>query len=146
MSVYLYTIGYEGRDIHQFVAELRRNRIDRVIDVRETPISRKAGFSKASLSARLAEEDIKYVHLRRLGTPKPLRDRLKQTGNYRSFFTQMEEYLTGQVESLDEAHKHACEASCCLLCFEKHAEECHRSLVAAKLRKLNPDYLWIVNL
>src|SRR5262245_36925707 len=60
----LFTIGYEARTIEQFVVELRRKRISRVIDVRELPLSRRRGFSKTPLSSTLADAGIDYVHLR----------------------------------------------------------------------------------
>jgi len=54
----IFTIGYEGKSLDQFVAELRRNRISRVIDVRELPLSRRKGFSKTPLTAALAAAGI----------------------------------------------------------------------------------------
>jgi uncharacterized protein (DUF488 family) len=47
----VFTIGYEGRDIDEFVICLKDFNITRLIDVRELPLSRKRGFSKSTLAA-----------------------------------------------------------------------------------------------
>jgi uncharacterized protein (DUF488 family) len=45
----LFTIGYEGRNIDEFVKILQHSHIRRVVDIREIPLSRKRGFSKTKL-------------------------------------------------------------------------------------------------
>jgi uncharacterized protein (DUF488 family) len=45
----LLTIGYEGREINEFVKYLKQYNISCLIDIREIPISRKKGFSKSAL-------------------------------------------------------------------------------------------------
>lgn len=50
-----YTIGYEGRELDEFVARLREQRIQVLIDIREKPASRKPGFSKTPLREALEE-------------------------------------------------------------------------------------------
>src|SRR5690606_1075350 len=76
MSV-VYTIGYEGTDINRFVATLKAAAVKRVADVRAVALSRKKGFSKKSLSARLEAEGIEYLHFIDLGDPKPGREAAK---------------------------------------------------------------------
>jgi transcriptional regulator with XRE-family HTH domain len=49
----LWSTGYEGRTIDSFVTALIAAGVDAVADIRLTPISRKAGFSKSRLSAAL---------------------------------------------------------------------------------------------
>src|SRR4051812_21330935 len=65
----LYTIGYEDVTLERFVSALKDAGVELLIDVRAVPLSRKPGFSKNRLAARLAEEDIEYLGLRGLGTP-----------------------------------------------------------------------------
>jgi len=60
-----------------------------VLDVRENPFSRKPGFSKRPLSQALEANGIRYVHLKELGTPHPLRDAVKAGGDYGVFFRQI---------------------------------------------------------
>jgi uncharacterized protein (DUF488 family) len=49
----LLTISYEGSSIVDFLATIKQARVDIIIDVRDVPISRKAGFSKNALSPAL---------------------------------------------------------------------------------------------
>ena len=65
----IFTIGYEGTTVPEFVAALKNAGVERVIDVRALPLSRRPGFSKSPLKAALGEAGIEYVHLKALGTP-----------------------------------------------------------------------------
>src|SRR3982751_5880304 len=65
----IFTIGYEGTTVAEFLAALQAAGVKRVIDVRALPLSRRPGFSKTSLKNALAEEGIEYLHLKALGTP-----------------------------------------------------------------------------
>src|SRR3954453_13316172 len=65
----IFTIGYEATTVPEFIAALGAAGVERVIDVRALPLSRRPGFSKSSLRAALAEARIEYVHLKALGTP-----------------------------------------------------------------------------
>lgn len=85
----IHTIGYEGKSIEEFVDILVENDVQIVVDVRELPLSRKAGFSKRGLAAALEERGIGYVHMRELGTPRAMRQQLREDGDYGAFF---EEY------------------------------------------------------
>lgn len=63
----LYTVGYEGLNIEQFLLMLDKYDIEKIIDIRECPISRKAGFSKNALKNVLAANGFDYTHLAALG-------------------------------------------------------------------------------
>ncbi|WP_339548507.1 uracil-DNA glycosylase family protein, partial [Pseudomonas sp. RA_35y_Pfl2_P32] len=52
------TIGYEATTMADFLAALTGAGVERVIDVRALPLSRRPGFSKTSLAASLAEAGI----------------------------------------------------------------------------------------
>ena len=65
----IFTIGYEGSTQDEFIAALQQAGVERIIDVRAVPLSRKPGFSKNVLAAGLSEAGIDYVHLKALGTP-----------------------------------------------------------------------------
>ncbi len=69
MSMRIFTIGYEAATMAEFLAALKGAEVERVIDVRALPLSRRPGFSKSPLRAALAEAGIEYVHLKALGTP-----------------------------------------------------------------------------
>ena len=65
----IFTIGYEATTMGDFIAALQEAGVERVIDVRALPLSRRPGFSKSPLKAALVEAGIDYVHLKALGTP-----------------------------------------------------------------------------
>jgi uncharacterized protein (DUF488 family) len=130
----LFTAGYEGTTIHTFITTLQTNNVDCVIDVRALAFSRKPGFSKTALSRNLESANIRYVHLPDLGTPKPVREKLRATGNYDNFFETMDEYLAEKQDAIEFAYKFVNESTCCLMCFEHRAEECHRKVVANKIK------------
>jgi len=142
----LFTIGYEGLDISSFVSRLKDNSIECIIDVRAMPLSRKRGFSKTSLSQRLESEDIGYVHFKELGSPKALREGLKQTGDYGEFFKKMDEYLSSKKESIEQAYGYVITSNCCLMCFENLAAACHRKIVAKKIKERDGNGLRISNI
>jgi uncharacterized protein (DUF488 family) len=134
MNKQLFTAGYEGTTIHTFITTLQTNNVDCVIDVRAIAFSRKPGFSKTALSRNLENANILYVHLPDLGTPKPIREKLKSTGNYDDFFETMDAHLAEKQEAIEFAYQYVNEKTCCLMCFEHLAEQCHRNVVAKKIK------------
>lgn len=134
MARSLFTVGYEGATVDTFIAKLIENEVECILDVRAIPLSRKPGFSKTQLARRLNRERIQYVHLRDLGSPKLLRDDLKLTGDYSTFFKKMAHYLSGKNDAIGTAYKYVMNTTCCLMCFERLAAECHRKIVAMKIK------------
>lgn len=66
----LFTIGYEGVCIGDFMATLRLAGITTLVDIRELPLSRKPGFSKRALAGHVEAVGISYYHIQALGDPK----------------------------------------------------------------------------
>ena len=146
MARQLFTIGYEGMSLGSFVAQLKNFSIDCLIDIREIPISRKSGFSKSELTETLSRENIRYLHLQELGSPIPIRERLKRDYDYRLFFKNIENHLAKQKDAIEIAYRHIAHNTCCLMCFEHLAEMCHRKLVARKIQERDGNGLQIINL
>lgn len=86
----VYTTGYEGKEIEEFIEYLNAHDIQRVVDVREIPLSRKKGFSKNTLRHLLAERDIDYIHIKALGSPTYLRKKVYQDRDFDYFLRSME--------------------------------------------------------
>lgn len=126
---HLYTIGYEGQTLDSLFNQLSRTDVRMLVDVRELPLSRKRGFSKRALAAALAEVDIAYAHMPALGCPKPIRDRLKSGGDWRSYAQAFGKHLAKQGASVEELAQLAVGTTACLLCFEANFNRCHRTLV-----------------
>jgi uncharacterized protein (DUF488 family) len=129
----LLTVGYEGLTISCFLEKLNIYGVETLVDVREKPISRKAGFSKSALCLALNEIGIEYIHLKGLGCPTPIRHGLRNSGNWEQYKVRYLAYLSSQDESMSMLNVLAGQSRCTLLCFEANPNECHRSLVANRL-------------
>ena len=133
----IFTIGYEAATMGDFLAALKKAGVERVIDVRALPLSRRPGFSKTPLRGALEEADIDYVHLKALGTPAAGRDAARK-GRHE----ELKRIYAGQLE-LPEAIAQgaqmlelAAEKPSALLCFERDPAGCHRTLL---LEAIAPD-------
>jgi uncharacterized protein (DUF488 family) len=133
----VFTIGYEGATMPEFIAVLKQAGVERVIDVRALPLSRRPGFSKTPLRGALSEAGLEYVHLRALGTPAAGRDAARK-GRHE----ELKRIYAGQLE-LPEAIAQtaqmldlAAEKPSALLCFERDPGGCHRTLL---LGSVAPD-------
>jgi len=135
----LFTIGYEAATLNDLIGRLKAAGVQVVIDVRAIAASRRAGFSKTVLAASLAAEDIDYVHLRALGTPKAGRDAARK-----GRIAEMHEIFEGQLREpqaqieLLKAGEIAAGRKAALLCFEADACGCHRAVVAQRLSEKAP--------
>lgn len=129
----LFTIGYEGRALEELIAILSANKIDRVIDIRELPLSRRRGFSKTPLGNALAGAGIEYVHMREAGNPyRKLKDAIPRD----ELLAKYKMHIAGARDAVanvaGQAHGHRA----ALLCYEAEPAECHRSLLAPRVAKL----------
>ena len=128
----LTTIGYQGASLEAFLATLKAAGVTLLLDIRELPISRRAGFSKTPLSQALESAGIAYRHEKSLGTPRRIRYRHRQDRNLESFFAEYRAHLATQTALLDELAR-TLEGNVTLMCFERDPAECHRSVVVAEL-------------
>ena len=131
----LLTIGYEGKNIEEFISRLKGFNVTRIIDVRELPLSRKKGFSKFALKERLEQEDIQYVHLKALGSPSVIRKKLKMDWDYEYFFRAYSKYLSGNLDAIKKLFQYITDGINCIMCFEQVHEKCHRHTVANKIQE-----------
>jgi uncharacterized protein (DUF488 family) len=133
----IFTIGYEGSTVAEFLAALEQAGVERVIDVRAVPNSRRPGFSKNLLRNALAEVGIDYIHLRALGTPADGRaaareGRMDELERIYAGQLELPEAIAQGAEMLDLAK----EKPSALLCYEREPRGCHRTLL---LRSLAPN-------
>lgn len=131
----LLTIGYEGRNIDEFVDLLKDHHITRLIDVRELPISRKKGFSKSAFRDRLNDENIEYVHSKTLGCPSPIRNKFKLDRNYEKLFKAYSKYLSDNMEGIEELDGYIPNGVNCIMCFESDPEKCHRKVIVDRIKE-----------
>lgn len=128
--MHIYTIGYEGATMAEFLTALKAAGVTRVIDVRALPLSRRPGFSKSPLKAALNEVGIEYVHLKALGTPADGRSAAragKQKDLERIYAGQLD--LPEAIVQAEQMRELAAENPSALLCYEREPAQCHRSLL-----------------
>jgi len=130
----IWTIGYERASSDALLAALKAAGVQVLMDVRDLPLSRRAGFSKSTLRASLEAAGIEYVHLKGLGTPKEGRLAARR-GDMPLFWSIVEERMgTPEAEfDLLRAAEIASEKRSALLCFEADPHVCHRQRVADAL-------------
>lgn len=145
-KIKLFTIGYEGRDVFEFVRYLKALNVSRIIDVRELPLSRKKGFSKSHLRNLLEMNDIEYIHMKELGSPSIIRHQLKRDNNYQKFFLKYSKHLENNPESIERLYKYLFDKISCLMCFERSAKYCHRSIIAEKIKGHNGKKIDIIHI
>lgn len=125
MPAALFTIGYEGRALDEFLATLQAERIDRLVDIRALPLSRRRGFSKTPLAAALAEAGIAYVHVKAAGNPF----RHETDDVLAKYAAHLPDEAVDAV--VDEVRGHRA----VLLCYEHDPATCHRSVIAPRVAR-----------
>lgn len=131
----LFTLGYEGLNLNQFLQLLDDNQVQTLIDVRQRPFSRKPGFSQTALRAALLVEGRRYIHMRALGCPQNVRDAFKTNDDWAQYTRDYKAYLETQQPILRDLARRAERGRCCLMCFEADANFCHRSFVAEAVQE-----------
>ncbi|MFN3457304.1 MAG: DUF488 family protein [Novosphingobium sp.] len=134
----IWTIGYEQATVPAVMSALQAAGVEVLADVRALPLSRRPGFSKTALAANAREAGIEYVHFKALGTPADGRAAARRNDH-----AALERIYAGQLE-LPEAIAAgakladlASERKVALLCYEREAHGCHRSLLR---RAVLPDF------
>lgn len=136
----IWTIGYERLLPAELVAELQAAGIERLIDVRFRPQSRRPGMSKTRLGEMLADHGIDYEHRKPLGTPPDIRWFFKAgriAEGAPAFREHVERTAAHELDDLaaelDRAPRTA------LLCLEADPARCHRRVLTDALRDRRPD-------
>lgn len=130
MNRTIFTIGYEQATQPAVVGALRAAGVEVLVDIRYLPLSRRPGFSKNSLKAAVEEAGIGYRHFRQLGTPADGRAAAR-----RGDHAELSRIYAGQLElpealaQMAELRALAEDQRVALLCYERDAAECHRSLL-----------------
>lgn len=138
------TIGYEGKNLEQYLNQLLRDGVTLLCDVRRNPLSRKYGFSRSTLKPACEKLGIRYEHLPELGIASDRRQSLDAQADYDALFADYErDDLPKQTAALEriagwvlaEGHRVA------LTCFEREPHQCHRHCVADALAGRHHDRL-----
>ena len=131
----LFTIGYEGISLEEYLNKLLINNVKVLCDVRKNALSMKYGFSKNQLKNACEGIGIDYVHLPELGIITKHRQNLVSQKDYNDLF---EDYRNTILKRNDENLNKIIElikTNCgvALTCFENNINQCHRKQISDKL-------------
>lgn len=137
----LFTIGYEGISLEEYLVRLLKNDVRILVDVRNNPLSMKYGFSKSQLKKYCESLGIQYVHIPEVGIQSEQRQELNTQSDYDNLFAvyrknNLSQTIDSQIHILNllKAHKRIA-----LTCFEANVCQCHRKHLADAIEKL-PEF------
>lgn len=134
----LFTIGYEGISLEEYLVRLLKNDVKVLVDVRNNPLSMKYGFSKSQLKKYCASVGIDYVHIPEVGIQGDQRQELNTQRDYDKLFAvyrknNLTKTTAHQNEILKLLKQHKRIA---LTCFEANICQCHRKHLAEAIETL----------
>ena len=134
----LFTIGYEGISLEEYLNRLLKNDIKVLVDVRCNPLSMKFGFSKSQLRRYCENSGILYAHFPEVGIQSELRQKLNTQADYDNLFADyrdnnLTKTAASQEKILNLLKEHKRIA---LTCFEANIYQCHRKHLAEAIAGL----------
>lgn len=144
----IYTIGFTKKNAEQFFGLLETNNINLVLDIRLNNTSQLAGFAKYPDIKYFLKRisDIEYIH-DQMFSPEDntLKKYKKSEINWDEYKLEFEDTMNGREITNHIKTNYGKYNNICLLCSESSANQCHRTLVAEKFKKVFQD-LTIINL
>ena len=131
----IYTIGFTKKSLEDFISLLKKNNIQKILDIRLHNSSQLSGFAKSDdLSFVLKLFKIGYEHISELAPEEEMLKtyrKNKDWDDYENKFKTLMEYRNAKtiLKKLLEKGE-----TICLLCSEDKADKCHRRLVAELLK------------
>ncbi|MCK9500157.1 MAG: DUF488 domain-containing protein [Bacteroidales bacterium] len=134
----LFTIGYEGISLEEYLNRLLKNDVKILVDVRSNPLSMKYGFSKSQLQRYCESLGIGYVHYPEVGIQSEQRQELNTQADYDKLFAvycenNLIKTIPSQEKILNLLKEHKRIA---LTCFEANICQCHRKYLAEAIQNL----------
>ena len=132
MNETIYTIGYTGFKLKEFIQELKSKEINVVIDVRSSPYSeRYADYNKEKLELELTLNEIYYRNYAKEFGARQENKVFYSADGFLDFeiFRKSEQFLSGVEKirnSIAKGYKIA------FLCAEKNPIQCHRTILVAR--------------
>ena len=144
-DIVLFTIGYEGISLEEYLNRLIRNDVKLLVDVRCNPLSMKYGFSKRQLERYCNSLGIEYIHFPEVGIESEQRQALNTQNDYDQLFAvyrknTLPKTMDTQLKILNllKINKRIA-----LTCFESNICQCHRKYLAESIERL-PDFKYKV--
>lgn len=134
----LFTIGYEGVSLEEYLNKLILNDIKMLCDVRKNSVSMKYGFSKSQLQKACEGVGIKYIHIPELGIDSDKRQELNTQADYDKLFAVYRTDILPETIRMQEKLFTLLKENerIALTCFEANICQCHRKHLADAIVKL----------
>ena len=134
----LFTIGYEGISLEEYLNRLLKNDVKILVDVRNNPLSMKYGFSKSLLKRYCESLGIQYLHFPEVGIKSEQRQELNTQSDYDKLFAiyqknNLPNTVSSQTAILELLNQNKRIA---LTCFEANVCHCHRKYLAEAIESL----------
>ena len=144
----IWTIGHSTRSIDAFVALLRWQTIELLVDVRRFPGSRRhPQFNSGLLADALSENGIAYRHVPELGGRRTARRDSRNTAWRNASFRGYADYMETSefAAALDKLMAGGATRRTAIMCAEAVWWQCHRSLIADALKARGVEVLHILD-
>jgi uncharacterized protein (DUF488 family) len=134
----LFTIGYEGISLEEYLNRLIKNNVKVLVDVRHNPLSMKYGFSKSQLQRYCENSDIEYLHFPEVGIVSEQRQELNTQADYDQLFAVYRENNLPKTVAVQKHIFELLKSKKCiaLTCFEADINQCHRKHLANAIAAL----------
>jgi hypothetical protein len=129
----LFTVGHSTREADELVTLLQRHGVDRLVDVRRYPGSRRhPHFNRESLAQRLTAAGIGYRHAPELGGRRDPAPASHNQGWRNASFRAYADYMATPpfLAALDRLLHDAQHHSVAIMCAEAVPWRCHRNLIS----------------
>lgn len=133
----IWTIGHSTHSIEEFIAILQSFQIERIVDIRMYPGSRRyPHFSKEALKASMPESHVKYCHMVELGGRRKAKPDSKNTAWRLAAFRGYADYMETDAfqDGIQKLEDIASKERTVYMCSEALWWSCHRALVSDYLK------------
>lgn len=145
----IWTIGHSNHSLEEFLAMLKSFKIELLVDVRSYPGSNYVPhFNKENLQQSLPENDINYLHIKKLGGRRKGKgsnstNTVWRNKSFRAYADYMEtdEFKKGIKKLTEIAQK----KRVAIMCSEAVWWRCHRSMVSDYLKANGWQVMHIMN-
>lgn len=134
----LYSIGYEGISLEEYLNRLIQLDIKVLCDVRKNSFSMKYGFSKSQLENACHGVGILFHHFPEVGIDSENRQNLQTRADRDALFQQYRAEVLPRTQSVQQAIFSLLQAHrrVAVTCFEAQSCDCHRSHLASAIAQL----------
>jgi uncharacterized protein (DUF488 family) len=136
-SKIIWTIGHSTRSLEEFVAMLHSSKIKLIADIRNYPGSRKyPQFNKEALEIFLQQNNIEYIHLKKLGGRRKPNPNSKNTSWRNLAFRGYADYMetTDFKTEIKNLERMALKQPTAYMCSEAVWWRCHRAMISDYLK------------